>query len=421
MDLRHAFAVLTVVSSLGCSGSTEFADAGGGDDTPADGSIAPDGGVGTVTVVVLGRFFTRGEPQPGVPVLFQDADGALITRAVTDASGEASAVVAGGSMVTVVDEDANWITTIVDVEGGDRLVVGHEREQGVSSGAASVAVPAGGSQYRVTGPCASGAGESTPVDVALTDGCGATQPLLALRNYVALDGVLYVPSQAITDGGDITINGPWQPPGTFTAALTGFDGASYAQLTTTVIGAGRRVGALAKDLPAAADGAIDATFPYPAAGDATLVSLVINGTTPGFQVYLDHTGDPRASLTLDAAATLPVPTLGSPFDGITWEDSSDHDGTFLRLTGEGAKGNQLATWEVALPPSMESFVPPALPDDLASLWEPVSIRTNVSVVESSGLADYAAFRAIASPSVVTSYLPFVLEGPLTVRISTGTR
>jgi len=422
MDVRHAFAVVAAVSWLGCSGSTEFTDAGAGDDAPADGSLGPDGGVGTVTVVVLGRFFARGEPQAGVPVLFQDAHGALITRAVTDADGEASAEVAGGGMVTVVEPGDPWITTIVGVEADDHLVVGHQRDLGVSSGAASVTVPGGGATYRVSGPCASGQGASTTVNVPLFDGCGATQPLLALRNPAALDGVLFVPSQALADGASATIAGPWQPPGTFTVALTGFDGATFASLITEVIADGRSAGRISETLPAATGGAIDATMAYPAVGDATLVTLIVNGTTPGYHYYLDHDGGPRSSLALDAAAMLPMPTIDSQFGELEWDPGNgDFDGTTLRIDGEGEKGNSLGTWDVVLPPSADSFVPPTLPADLASTWEPVYMRPSVSIVESTGLADYAAFRAVASPSIITSFVPFVLDGPLQVRISTVSR
>jgi hypothetical protein len=276
----------------------------------------------------------------------------------------------------------------------------------------------------VRGPCAIGSGAATAIAVSVSDGCGATEPLLAQRSTgTAIDGFLYVPEATIGDGATVDVAGPWQTPGSFAVELTGLDGLAVGQVVATVLDEGRQVGSVSAPVPAPVGGAVDTSLAYPVgAGDATLVTLAVgNATATRYHYYYDHDGGPRSSLVLDGAATfLPSPVIGTvSASGVSWEAGGDgHDGTLIVMNGQGQKGSSAGTWTVIAPPSAGAVTLPALPDDLEAAWLPLFVRAQVVSVESSALDGYGAFREVAGTS---SFVPFVLDGPLQVRMATDYR
>ncbi|HEX3771927.1 MAG TPA: hypothetical protein VHV30_13720, partial [Polyangiaceae bacterium] len=91
-------------------------DAGGGATPDVAEEPAPPLGV---TIVVLGP----GGPESGVTIVFDDASGAFVSQAMTDASGRVTQVLAPNSMVTAVlgSADLANLVTVTGVQPGDTL------------------------------------------------------------------------------------------------------------------------------------------------------------------------------------------------------------------------------------------------------------------------------------------------------------
>src|SRR5262245_56512944 len=72
-------------------------DAGSADALPTTPDAAPSAVTMTVTL--------RGATVPGTAVYFQNADSSLVLAATSDANGTASAMLAAGGYVTVIEPD----------------------------------------------------------------------------------------------------------------------------------------------------------------------------------------------------------------------------------------------------------------------------------------------------------------------------
>nr|HEX4317821.1 hypothetical protein [Kofleriaceae bacterium] len=120
--------VIAAIAVLGCGNDDvhHLNDGGGDAAQPADAPATdapPTPGVVTVTVT-LGSVASS-----GVPVYFQNADSSLVSEAMTDGSGVASATMAPGGFVTVIEPQfpASFVpvdqvvTTFAGVKPGDQL------------------------------------------------------------------------------------------------------------------------------------------------------------------------------------------------------------------------------------------------------------------------------------------------------------
>src|SRR5205085_1829085 len=105
-----------------------------------DATPTPPGGSGTVTVTV----YDDGARVAGAPVVFHGADGSPETLSSTDASGEASAPMQAGGMVTVAREVSGErrLETVMGVEPGDSLVFGFAEKRLGPAGVVHVRAPA---------------------------------------------------------------------------------------------------------------------------------------------------------------------------------------------------------------------------------------------------------------------------------------
>ena len=418
--MTRRFLGLMAAGLLGCSGEVAHTDAAVGDGgAEVDATLevdagAPDGGpTGLVEVEVLGWLTMRGQPIVGAPVLFHDASGALVARETTGADGRASAEVEAGGSVTVIHFADDRLTTILGVEPGDQLVFGRSPGAGAYLGTATVELPAAGGDYRVRGPCLGGDAATTTVAVQLGDGCTATGPLLALSGPLeGIDGYLYDPAVTMTPGATITLAGPWQTPGAFGFDLTGFD-IDYLTGTVGVVAGDRLVGAVSAPLPSPVGGVVDAALDAPTGvGEATLVAVSGQAPAGAQHTIVDLRDGQHTSIALDGAALLPHSTLTTgDATGATWSNQiTDHDGTTIHFSSSSA------TWRVFGPPEATSVTLPALPDDLASFWEPTDdLFLQVTVAESTIVAGYDGFRA--APDQAAS-LSFEVPEPFRIRTTT---
>ena len=150
-----------------CTGSIS-SSGGGGDD---DGTTPPPPPANTVQITV--RDGTA--PQPGIDVLFQNTDGSVVTETTTNAMGQASAMMAAGSVTvartfpvpTTGTQRDPEIYTYVGVVAGDNLVLGDALDDTGVPSAINVMVPSTAQgTVKVVSPC--GSGQGTAPTIAMT-------------------------------------------------------------------------------------------------------------------------------------------------------------------------------------------------------------------------------------------------------------
>lgn len=166
--------VAVLVALVACGSSHDHPDARIADVVVADTAAidaapdaTPDASVpGSVTITVYDNTQSP-QPVPGMPVLFQDASGAVVAAVTTDAQGQATAVMAAGGSVTAKRPQRNGVTgdlvyMFLGVKPGDRLMAGAPTAATPTSFPVTFTVPAyaGAYSYRVATQC--GLGGSAP-------------------------------------------------------------------------------------------------------------------------------------------------------------------------------------------------------------------------------------------------------------------
>lgn len=163
--MRTSSTFLALVFASACTGSISGMGGGGG-----GGSGMPPPPV-DVQITVQDATV----PQPGVRVLFQDADGSTITEAMTDANGQATTDMPDGGNLTVIRTFPvtppdpplpDQVVTYVGVKPGDRLVLANPTTAATPA-AINVAVPTG-AQGTVTVVTACGSGQGQAPNVPIT-------------------------------------------------------------------------------------------------------------------------------------------------------------------------------------------------------------------------------------------------------------
>lgn len=128
-------------------------------DAPPD---APETGLVTITV-----YDATHVPAPGVPVVFQDPDGSVVSEASTDAQGMASATMeAGGSVTCHGGPAANTLYTFTAVKPGDQLLVGTAGPPATFQVSFKLPAVANAYEYSVQTRCGSGGAGSGANPVA---------------------------------------------------------------------------------------------------------------------------------------------------------------------------------------------------------------------------------------------------------------
>lgn len=167
--MRHLRVALLLASA--CTGSLSSGGGGSGDDT------APP-----PTSMVMMTVADGATPQANVRVLFQAADGSVVT-VMTDATGTASADMPAGGNVTVIRtypaavppavQRYPEVMTYVGVKPGDQLHLGHEVDDLSDASAINVKVPSTAQgQVKVVTPCGTGEGTAPNVAISVT-GCAS--------------------------------------------------------------------------------------------------------------------------------------------------------------------------------------------------------------------------------------------------------
>jgi hypothetical protein len=381
-------------------GSATEAGGEAGTDAPV-GEGGPDAAPTTVTVK-LTVFATGPNPvaEPGVVVFFSGADGSLISQAVSDTSGQVTASVPAGSMVTAAFGGPGhwWPTTVLGIQPGD--VIGMLDQSGplgpslpLYSGDFTALPPAmlpdGGevTAYTVNTPC-NGAqlGTDGGLPAPFTDcNWGPLYPSIVWGSVMDDAGnpqtVSFAGSKALaapTDGGalSISLDLPWQSP--VTSTVTVINGNANQNTTTAAVY--DIVDNWSFGLPSVSSsdldgGAVEHTFQnYPGFPDFVQAETDqdVNGTGNSYVIGAIGTkgGNIPPATTLDVSQFLPAILVGGvdsqtdPMRPVaTWSPVgplASAAGTEAQLMNKP----QTLFWSFFAPPDVTRIQVPVLPADL---------------------------------------------------------
>jgi hypothetical protein len=287
-------------------------DAGSADALPTTGDAAPGAVVVTVTL--------RGAPAPGVAVYFQNADSSLVLGATTDNHGAASAVLAAGGYVTVIEPDdgsgSTRLATFAAIRPGDMLHVDLAPTGPTDSTTFTATVPTmtGASGYQLYTSCGQLFVDPTGAVTGPLVGCGGTADILvmALDPTGAILGSLYAPGVPVGQPANLTGNYSALVATRF--AYTGVPASSDAVRTVQTIATARGSLFQASASGAVTNGQLTNSLDMPAAAGAVAVTVgdvQAASTDLGEQRVFDW-GAPAPTYALDLATAMLPPFVAAP-------------------------------------------------------------------------------------------------------------
>ncbi len=362
-------------------------------------------------------------PVAGAEVIFLDPDGREVARTATDAAGQASARVARGGSVTVVElqpgtVDAAQVTTIAEVGPGDAPILDRTNLVfgGQLVGRAEVAFPGaleGAIQYlaNLGCNCTPWSGSTDPASVPLFTTCGAALDGIAEardgQGLLAWSAVTTVPiSGTAPDQAAAVAFGPWRTDvgavevtlrnapagGGFVTALLDprRHGFPYVQ---SAIGAGAAVAA-----------GQDAVLRLAHARDFwTSAAFTINLDAGVRRGGLTLEGAPLAPFLVDLDRTIP-PALtdlavqpGADGVAVRWTQAASDpglSGSLLFAARTSPRG--VLRWRVSLPPGRTAFALPALPASVADFAPAPGGAFDEAWVMSYGVTSDRSFRGLVA-------------------------
>jgi hypothetical protein len=415
-----------------------------------------------VTVVVT----NAAGPEQGVPVVFQQATGAVIASATTNAAGIATQLQPAGVQVTIVlgTAAAPSLFTIEQVAPGDTLAV-YDPSADVTNAQVSVdswsdAGPSGTASYEVdVGSCSSFG--SPPVVLFLGTSCavrGQFPVLVTARdtNGAALGYAWQKGNTLPADGGvaHVAVSGAWSttidtqtvttdspPPFALANSDNGYLGFSAIANGMDTEGANTYFGGIGNN-----DGGVTSPFPY-ADGypehlqtEANITNYGTSGSNTGVSVSaiaIRGAGDAGSATTNLAISQLLPPIQTASIDSttnpaqptVTWDmgdagSVATADGVVVAFTWSGNNDGGFVNgiWTIVAPPTATSVQVPALPAAQAGLapfsGAFFSNEPAVLIVEASFLPGYAQLRAQAGTVALTSQfnsnLTFSSSSPIVV-------
>lgn len=357
--------------------------------TEIDAAPAPDAATSGVVTLTITQ---DGAPRAAVDVYFQAADGTLVAKVPTDASGVASATMEPGGYVTAIGpfdvvEGPFEVKTFAGVKPGDQLRLDQDwRFTAPITVTVTVPFDETALYYDVYTPCSgrsqltsagSGAAPSSPISLY---GCGATTDLLIRTqdfNGQPL-GSIYKPGVALADGGAITITDAYAAEPAASIAMTGATGFSsafgeYRQVTGAGMlasstfsfdlssGAGMTAGA--RPVIAGALGVVSATLsPYANVGEQTVIQWGPDSASPSIDVtgalLPEYMTIPALTASTRTLAWTAIPSTATPDLAIARIDLSRVD----LLTDT----TRYWSWELVAPYDGTSLTLPPLPGDAAT-------------------------------------------------------
>ena len=401
-----------------------------------------------VTVVVT----NAAGPEQGVPVVFQQATGAVIASATTNAAGMVSQLQPAGVQVTVVlgTATAPSLFTIEQVAPGDTLAV-YDPSADVTTAQVSVdswsdAGPSGTASYEVDVGSCSSFGAGPPVVVFLGTSCAVAGQFPVLVTSFDVNGAVlgYAWQKGNTLPGDggvahVAVSGAWStatdtqtvttdspPPFALANSDNGYLGFSAIASGMGMERANTYFGSIGAD-----DGGVTSPFLYADGfpdflqSEANVSNYGTSGGNAGVSISAIATRGSSdagsATTNLDITQLLPpiqtasVDSTTNPVQpNVTWDmgdagSVASADGVVVAFTWSGSNdGGAFANgrWTIVAPPTASSAQVPALPAAQAGFgpFAGAFFTTDpaVIIVEASFLPGYAQLRAQAGTVALTS-------------------
>jgi hypothetical protein len=381
MRVMRKAVLLVVLVACGDDGVRHTPDA-----TPHDGPATPDSAVDAAPTPVSITTTVGGQAAGGIHVYFQNADSSVVLATVTDASGNASAVMQPGGYVTAISpytppsvaNSNEQLSTFVGVKPGDHLVLALPGTNNVTmvDVTAPVDQNASASLYDVYTPCGStelsnpGSGASPTGTLYLSD-CGATTDFLVVALDSSGNALDFVFTQNVAIAAQQTVD---LTAGTYTAATTrtaSYNNAPNASLSysDTLLDVASPMYSRGGFIGAAAVGT---SYPMPAFTGANDLMVTQFTGTQDYEYFVDW-GPYTATFSTDLGPRLLPDFQSSPtFDPATHTLSFTEAAT--GATPDFAYGSVSAfrtdtagthswTWRIAAPHAT-SLVYPHLPTDV---------------------------------------------------------
>nr|HEX4317823.1 hypothetical protein [Kofleriaceae bacterium] len=452
--------LVAALAVLGCGNdNVHHLDDGGADaaqtvDAPAV-DAAPTPGVVTVTVTLAG------DPSAGNTVYFQNADSSLVAEVMTDGSGVASATMAPGGFVTVVEPlppvslvpDGQTLSTFSDVKPGDQLrddvfsistindvdtfaitvptdpnpaAVTYTLDTTCGQGDADITPPV--TLRRAAAPHAAIA-NNPPVQVTLASCNGRADMVVFTEDAKEqLLDAFFIPNIAISDGSAVTLTGTYAPfastPVAFTDVPAEFvDGDVELQVTGphgSVDGFG--FGTSFDFDGGSGSGAISLPSGFTGATAVTLDQVFPSGNLIDEQVQATFGAIP-ASITSDVGAFrlrswVTFPQVDPAAEAVEWavaKDGKTPDYVLARVRADRSdpahETEDSWTWSIAAPGTSDGHLSyPVLPTDVFDFNfhdtdDQLFVEELVGVQSAGG---YDAARALVFDTIEQLFDPEVL-------------
>jgi len=402
------------VSSLVCVGFASYAGCGNAPRPAAsDAAVAtdagPDGNPGAITV----SFVRGGSPVAGVPIVSQDASGAVVASTTTGADGNAVLSSERVAMITAVDADDTQLYTAVGVAAGDHIVIPVSGSI-ATFGQLAVTLPpaptgAVGYEVLIGDDLANATAITAPITVAATGldvGSDGTITVIGLArdasyNIIAVSTATGVVPPATGTTANVT-TAAWQTASS--PFVLGVAHGTLGDLVNTTNG--QNIGGVEFALPSLSGNTGHIRWwPVPALGGYVDYSAQIpfgsttTGSPPAKRFVARRLAASATADDVDLDAILPGLT-GTAVDAgdlarptLSWTAAAptgSADGVLLNTRWNGSHYGQ---WAFMLPPGQTSVRMPALPAELAAWIPDAPIAAPYAVlVDTTFDADYAAFR-----------------------------
>lgn len=207
-DMRKVVLVV-LLAACGDDGVRHTPDA-----APHDGPVTADAAIDAAPLPVTITTTRDGQPIGGVHVYFQNADSSVVLATVTDAGGNASAVMAAGGSVTAINpytplplgRTNDELDTFVGVKPGDHLHLAEKVTSTAINFTVTVADDPGMTSYTAFTPCGStsltSAGSGAPPSGTISlSNCGTTTDFLVVtydQTGFPIDS-FFAPAVAVAD------------------------------------------------------------------------------------------------------------------------------------------------------------------------------------------------------------------------------
>jgi hypothetical protein len=410
-------------------------DADAAPDAPdSDGSTS-----GTVTMNVT----LAGAPEPGVLIVFDDSQGAILSSGTTDATGTFAAMVPSGSQVTVVLAHASvQIETVTGLTPGDVLNVVDLVPRALTFDVALPPNPPTGTTLEnvlVSTLCGSSAvpgSTGAPFDFTVSSNCltsdqaslfvfasGSSGEVgYAFQKNVPIDG----PG---VDAGAIPVSfaGPWSPSTTMTLTTPittlPLGSLAYEEASAgTVVESSFPPGVGSQDEDVDAGIFFTTSTMHPDFADAVQVEGSVYEAPASETAFLSYQGratrivppTSAGTVSVDLTNLLPAITAatsstvgaggtGAP-TGVTWTTAaplSEADAIVVALSGVTSSSTSVS-WTIFAPASATSVHLPALPASAAALT-PSALSSPFPTVYALGVSLYAGYADFKT--AFQSYLP----------------